>query len=369
MKVALVLASSARAGAELFVVGLAKALQVDGEDVTVILLQKGDVACLLDEAGVRVIQLHMRSKRSLGVMLSLARHLTLENFDIVHAHGARAAACASLAALFSPRSVRIATAHQLMDATASGGKCRIENFCYRKLYQKVICVSRACCDDVVLRRQVHQKKVCLIHNGVEIIPQRYRLRSGRVIGALGRLSPAKGFDRLVQAFHLLAQTDSQCRLVLGGEGPERARLESLAAAGCGHPRIEFVGLVTDTTRFFEGIDILAIPSRTESFGLVAVEAMAQGVPILATDVGGLREVLGQGRFGNLVRDERALALAEALRELLGNGERRTQLAETGPERAQKYSIQLCALRHRSVYRSLMMGNRLLPPPREPNPPL
>lgn len=351
MKVGLVLASSARAGAELFVVQLAKALRAGGEDVTVILLQQGEVASLLDEAKVRVIQLHMRSKRSVGALVPLARHLALERFDIIHAHGARAVAYAGCAAFFSPRSARLATVHQLVNATTAEGQGRIENLLYCRFYHRIIGVTRACCEDVVSRRGVPPEKVALIYNGTEVVPQRPRLRSGRVIGALGRFSPAKGLDRLVQAFHLLAETDSQCRLVLG-EGPERARLESMAAAGCGRAQIEFAGLVTDTAGFFDRIDVLAIPSRTESFGLVAVEAMAQGVPVLAMDVGGLREVLEQGTCGNLVREEGAPAFAEALRELLDNRERRTQLAEAGPVRARHFSIERCATEHRAAYCSV-----------------
>jgi glycosyltransferase involved in cell wall biosynthesis len=356
MKVGLVLASSARAGAELFVVGLAKALRAGGEDVAVILLQQGEASSLLGEVGVRVIQLHMHSKRSLGVLLPLARHFSMERFDVIHAHGARAAAYACCAALFSPKSARFATVHQLIDATASGGRGRIENLLYRQIYHKVIGVSKSCCEDVISGRGVHPEKVALIYNGIEVPQQRSLIRSGRVIGALGRLSPVKDFGRLVRAFHLLAESDSQCRLVLGGEGPERAHLESLAAAGCGQARIEFTGLVTDTAGFFDRIDILAIPSRTESFGLVAVEAMAQGVPIVAADVGGLREILEQGRFGNLVSDEGVPAFADALREMLSDVGRRAHLAETGPVRARDFSIQHCAAQHHAAYRSVNRGD-------------
>lgn len=350
MKIGLVVASSARAGAELFVVSLAKALRAGGEDVAVILLQQGDLSSLLETAGVRVIQLQMHSRRSIGVSLPLARHFAIERFDVIHAHGARAAAYASCAAIFSPCSARIATVHQLIDAITSPGKGRIENLLYGQLYHQIIGVSRCCCEDVISGRGVHPEKVALIYNGIEVVPQRSRLRSGRVIGALGRLSPVKGFGRLVRAFHLLASTDSQCRLVLGGEGPERVHLESLAAAGCGKARIEFAGLVTDTAGFLDRIDILAIPSQTESFGLVAVEAMAQGVPILAADVGGLREILDQGRFGNLVRVEGVPAFADALRELLSDANRRAHLANAGPVRARDFSIQHCAMQHQAVYR-------------------
>ncbi len=351
MRVGLVLASSARAGAELFVVNLARTLQACGDQVTVILLQYGEVASLLDEAGVRVIQLHMRSSRSLQVLLPLARHLALERFDIIHAHGARAAALASCAAVFSPWSIRFATVHQLVDATASARRSGFENLLYRRMYHQVIGVSRACCDDIVSVRGVDREKVALIYNGIEVTPHQPRPRSGRVIGALGRFSPAKGFDRLVQAFHLVAETDSECRLVVGGEGPGRAHLESLAAAGCGRGRIEFTGLVTDTAGFFDRIDVLSIPSRTESFGLVALEALAQGIPVLAADVGGLREVLDQGRYGELVCEESVPAFADALRELLNNRRRRAQLAEVGPIRAQEFAIQYCAARHRAAFRS------------------
>lgn len=349
MKVGLVLASSARAGAELFVVKLAKTLQREGDDVAVILLQPGEVAALLAEAGVRVIQLHMRSKRSLSVVVPLARRLGQERFDVVHAHGARAVAYAACAAVASPGTARLATVHQLVGGNSSRGQERLENLLYRRIYHRVIGVSRACCDDVVARRGLPREKVALIYNGIETAPSRPRIRSGRVIGALGRFSPAKGFDRLLQAFHLLAETDPCCRLVLGGDGPDRERLHSLGAAGCGRTRIEFTGLVTDTVEFFDRIDVLAIPSRTESFGLVAVEAMAQGVPVIATEVGGLCEVLDHGTYGHLVPEAGDQAFAAALRAVLDNRARRDQLAAAGPERARYFSIERCAAEHRAEY--------------------
>lgn len=353
----MVLASSARAGAELFVVQLAKKLMAEGTEVAVVLLQPGEVGGLLRDARIRVCQLDMKSMFSVGELLPLIRFFVRERFDVIHAHGGRAVAYAAGGAVFCRTSARVATVHQLdrRQRCALGSEI-IENALYRHAFHRIIGVSDACCRDVVVRRGVPNHKVARIYNGVEESGGQWRVRTGRAIGALGRLNPAKGFDRLIRAFHLLAAKDPACRLVLGGEGPARRDLEKLRDDGCGRERIELLGLVTDTQEFFQRIDVLAIPSRSESFGLVAVEAMVQGVPVIAMAIDGLVEVLGQGEYGELVGGEQPQDLADALGALLADRERREQLARRGLKRAKDFAIGQCAAQYLEQYR-LVCGDR------------
>lgn len=120
---------------------------------------------------------------------------------------------------------------------------------------------------------------------------------GDVVIAMGRLVPEKGVADIVRA---LARLSRPARLVILGEGPERAPLESLAAQLGVADRVTFRGYVREPWPEFAGAKMLALASRTEAFGNVLVEALAHGLPVVATRCGGPAEILGDGRYGRLV---------------------------------------------------------------------
>ncbi len=143
------------------------------------------------------------------------------------------------------------------------------------------------------------------------------------LGAIGRCAPEKGFDVLLRALVELPD----CRLVVLGEGaarPELTRLaEDLGIAG----RVEFVGWVDPPWSAQWSFDALVAPSRVEGFGLVAVEAMLAGVPVVASRVGGFAKIIDDGVTGLLVEAEDPRALAAAIRWLTADSERRLAMAK------------------------------------------
>lgn len=135
-----------------------------------------------------------------------------------------------------------------------------------------------------------------------------RAEPPRVV-SYGRLHANKGFDRLIEAAALLRGRGRPLRLTIGGEGPERSTLEALAAR-LGEP-LECRGWI-DPPRFLAEADLFVLSSRVEPFGLVVAEAMAAGVPVVATAIDGPRDILADGRFGVLAAPDDAAALADAI---------------------------------------------------------
>ena len=131
-----------------------------------------------------------------------------------------------------------------------------------------------------------------------------------VVLAAGRLSPEKGVDVLIDAFARVRRPGAH--LLIAGEGVERGRLERQAADLGVADRITFLGQVADIRPLYRQVRVLAVPSRTEAFGMVVVEALAHGLPIVATACTGPTEILDGGRFGRLVPVEDAAALATGL---------------------------------------------------------
>lgn len=164
----------------------------------------------------------------------------------------------------------------------------------------------------------------------------------RTILALARLVPVKGLDVLLAALRRLVEQEADVELLIAGAGPLRSELEARTRdAGLG-AAVRFLGEVrgADKRRLLLGCDVLALPSRrladgrTESAPTVLLEALAAGCPVVASDVGGARELLGDA--GTLVPPEDPSALAVALRRILYDPEQSARLRRLGPVRARGF---------------------------------
>ncbi len=133
-----------------------------------------------------------------------------------------------------------------------------------------------------------------------------------VIGALGRIHQVKGFDLLLKAAASLRDQGQVFRLKIAGDGPDMAALQGLCAELNLQDHVEFCGWVADPQAFMKALDLLVVPSRRESFGLVVIEAMAAGIPVVASDLEGPREILEGGRLGRLSKPEDIAALTRAI---------------------------------------------------------
>jgi glycosyltransferase involved in cell wall biosynthesis len=173
----------------------------------------------------------------------------------------------------------------------------------------VVAVSR---EFAALARDVlHVERLTHVLNGVDPVePVRPPAGAVPVVAALGRLTAQKGFDVLLEAVRRLHADGVRLELLLGGEGRERAELERRAS---GLP-VRLTGFEAEPRRLFAQADVFALPSRVEALPLVLVEAVSAGLPAVATDVGDVREALGD--VVEVVPPEDAVALAEALRRLL-----------------------------------------------------
>lgn len=148
-----------------------------------------------------------------------------------------------------------------------------------------------------------------------------------VVGGIGRLHEQKGWDVLCRAAAIVRRDTPGAHFVIVGEGPEREALEAVHECG----EVHLAGAVEDAAALIEAFDIFVIPSRWEGFGRVAVEAMLVGVPVVASDVGGLPEVLGD--TGILFEVDDAEALAAAIARLVASPNLRAGLGERGRRRA------------------------------------
>jgi glycogen(starch) synthase len=195
----------------------------------------------------------------------------------------------------------------------------------------------------------------VIHNGVDPGELRRAAPHGEpepYVFAIGRHVPQKGFDILIRAFAQLVERPAfRHQLLLAGDGAERAALEHLCDELGLSARVTFLG-GTDRSRtasLFRGADAFVLPSRHEPFGIVNLEAMAAGVPVVATDVGGVPEFVVDGESGLLVPPGDAAAMAQAIARVTDDPSLQSRLAAAGATVADEHAWPAIAAQYDEVY--------------------
>jgi len=202
---------------------------------------------------------------------------------------------------------------------------------------RVVTVCRAFAQELARSTGVSIDKISIHHNAIRRQPSvsttkvaalRNQFGIGddeRVVLSVGRLSREKAQIDLLEALKLLCETkpDISLRLIIVGDGPERSRVEAVADSLGGH--VIFAGQVSDVWPFYAIADVFALPSLSEGSPNVLLEAMVANLPIVATAVGGVPEILVHGVSGLLVPPHRPDALASALRDLLEDPERASEI--------------------------------------------
>jgi phosphatidylinositol alpha-mannosyltransferase len=182
------------------------------------------------------------------------------------------------------------------------------------------------------------------------------LRERPTILFLGRLDGRKGIKVLLAAMPAVLKAVPDAQLVVVGRGPEENAARRLATRLGIDPAVRFVGRVErgDLPRYYCGCDVYCAPTLGgETLGIVLLEAMASGAPVVASDIPGYDETVQGNRDGLLVPPGQPPALAAALVRLLGDGELRRRLAASGIARARGYSWPKIALRTEDYYRELL----------------
>ncbi len=213
---------------------------------------------------------------------------------------------------------------------------------------RIVCLTEAERLDYLRYGVGRPEQHLVIHSGVqverfarqvdpEICRRSLGLRPGiPVVGCVARLVPVKGVDYLVQAFMKVRSAVPDAHLVIVGDGPERSALETSVRRLGLDGAVTFTGLRPEVADLMHAFDVVAVPSLNEGMGKVAVEAMAAGRPVVASDVVGLREVVQDGRTGFLVRSGDSQHLATALVRVLQDAGLRARMGEAGRVRATAY---------------------------------
>jgi glycosyltransferase involved in cell wall biosynthesis len=234
-----------------------------------------------------------------------------------------------------------------------------------RLMNHVVCVSEA--QAVKVRRAgVPHHRVSVIRNAVQTDRFDNPDSDGReellayfndppqcIIGAVGRLSPEKGFGVLIEAAGQVASADTQAGFLLFGDGALRANLERRIATAGLQGRFVLAGFRPDLDRLLPSLDALVLPSYSEGLPNVVLEAFAAGLPVVATAVGGTPEIVADGENGYLVPPGDPTALASRIGELLGSRRRRREMGRRGRLRVhEEYTFERQARAYAQLFAAL-----------------
>lgn len=230
---------------------------------------------------------------------------------------------------------------------------------------RVVTISRA--QRAILERRLAKRaraRVTVVPNAVLIDPptltpdERRRarapfIRDGQtcLIGVFGRLSPEKGQDVFLRALARLR--GKNLAAILLGEGPEESNLRGLARELDLEDRVHFAGYQADVARYYRLVDLVVLPSRSEGLPNVVLEALTCSLPVIATGVGGVREIIEQGQGGLIVHSESPIELADAIDRVVGDPTLAAAIARAGHEVVQaRYSFAARRDALADLYRTL-----------------
>jgi len=304
-------------------------LRVFGQKVIVIPELKRNIRPISDFAAfLRLYFLFLRNK-----------------FDIVHTHTAKAGFLGRLAAFCARCPCIIHTPHG-------------HNFYgyFGPIFSKMLIIAEriAACftdavtvftelekNDFIAFKIIKSEKLRLIYQGLELA--RYNQCNAdkakarklfdiaadeKVVGLLARIEPIKGLDYFIEAARKVIDDVPGVKFIIVGEGSLRKQLEERIAALGLAQRFIFTGWREDIPEIISMLDILVLPSLNEAVGIVLIEAQAMGVPVVATQVGGIPEIVKDGQTGILVLPRDAQRLAKAMSELLTDEQKRLRMSET-----------------------------------------
>lgn len=329
-------------------------------DLACVQAEKGDTVFYGSEGGeleptlaasgvthVPVVQRTRRPQQLLGSVAQLRRLIRRERIDIVHAHMMSGAVLGYLATRAS-RSRLVTTVHNSFDSHA-----RI-----MRLGDRVVAVSQAE-RAALLAVGFKERQLSTIVNAT-LGGARMRMFGSKgvwsrpvpVISTVCGLHRRKGVDTIIDAFASLAGCHP-CELHIVGDGPDRQTLESQAAATGFGERIVFHGSLEDPGRILRGADIFVLASHAEPMGLVNIEARQAGCAIVASDVGGIPEILDGGHAGILVPPRDVAAFAQAIECLLVDRDHLRDMKQRSHEGIERFGVDHLWKEHDRLYASLM----------------
>lgn len=368
MKIMHVTTHANRGGISQYILSLCAAMRSMGFD-SIVASSGGNMESDFSDSRIPHTYVDIKTKFEFGPKVfkgsSRLKHIIKEEgVDIVHAH-TRVSQVASYLASRKTNAHYLSTCHGFF-------KTRLSRKIFDFWGERVVAISAPVKSHLEKDFGVSNDRIELIHNGIDLsrFSQEFSsedilrakeylgIENGPVIGTMGRLSSVKGQRFLIEAMKYIVLSDNRVKCVIIGSGPEEGELKKLVMKMGLEGSVKFAGDAhyKDAPLYLKCMDIFVLPSLKEGLGLALLEAMALGKPCIASDVGGISEILGNGQNGLSVPPANAEALKEAIMKLLNDRSLSAGLAGNGRALVrEKFSIESMAGKMAAMYRKIIDG--------------
>jgi sugar transferase (PEP-CTERM/EpsH1 system associated) len=354
------------AGAEKVVYSIVRNLSKERFSFSICCLDcTGELGEHLIKEGFEVISLNRKPGVDFSLIRKLIKILKDRQIDIIHAHQYTPYFYAATAAILSARPKVIFTEHGRHQPDRIRPKRAIYNQFLNLFSDRITGVSNFSKDSLVKYEKLPARKIKVIYNGISL--EEFKISLDReakrkelgidqdevVMGMVGRFDPIKNQLMLLRAFSEVLKHISGTKLLLIGDGPLKEKCKKFASElGIGD-RVVFLGWRRDVLELLRTLDIFVLSSLTEATSLTLLEAMAAGLPVIATDAGGNPEIIMNDRTGILISLGNYREFAKAMVSLIEDPEKRKRMGEAGIRRIKAlFSIDRMLKEYEDLYLSL-----------------
>ncbi len=356
MKVLLITTHINFGGISSYTFSLAKALINNGHEV-VCASASGEMLPLFKRNKIRTINIPINTKSELNplIIMSLIRLLMLnrtEKFDIIHAHTRVTQVLASYLSKIT-KIPFVSTCHGFFRRNLG-----------RQLYpcwgDRVIAISEAVKKHLMIDFYVKEEKVKLVHNGIDI--NQFKITAKRsdanykskTVGIIARLSTVKGHKYLIEAMAEVIREFDDARLFIFGQGKIKYELIKQAQSLKILKQVFFLPSISNTAEVLQEIDIFVMPSIQEGLGLSILEALACGVPVVASNVGGIPSIIKHDVSGLLVEPANPMAIAGAIMRVMEDRRLAIRLGQKGRQQVEeKFNLGTMVSEIEKVYEEVI----------------
>ena len=332
-------------GAETVFIDLITHLPREKYRSIVVIRGKGWVYEELCRRGITPVLLDAKGSFNWRYLKALVSLIRREKVDIIQSHLLGSNVYSALAGLLSRKPV-VATFHGAVDVAERERFLSIKFAAINFGATAIVAVSEDLRDNIVKRTSLRADKTQVIYNGIntssflrpksDAMRQRFGWsRSDIIVGSLGNIRPAKAYDVLLQAASLLKQYEHSYRFIIAGhyKGKLYQQLLALKAELKLDDHVYFLGFNDDPADFLSNLDLFLLSSDSEGFSIATIQAMAAGLPVIATRSGGPEEIITDGENGCLVAPRNPKQIADAIESLTREIDIRNRIAITGQQHA------------------------------------
>ena len=327
------------------------------------LYRPGKIQELIDKEVIKTYNLNqkgiLKGWLDIQAIKNIRRILKEHNIDIIHTHLIRADIYGRLAAIINNTPIIITTIHNL-DFYRKEKKyllLKLLDSYLSRYNNKIIAVSKSVMDFTINNQKIPPYKFVTIYNSIDI--ERFKLspkknKKNITVGFLGRLHKQKDLPTLLKTAEIVYRENKRIKFLIGGKGPERKKLHEIVNNLNLHKTVTFLDYVSDISIFFSKIDVFVLSSIIEGQPLALLEAMASGLPCVATNVGGIPETIINGESGYIVEKSNPLQFAKRIIEIANNTKLQQMMGGKGREIVEaQFDSKIIALKHHGLYKSLI----------------